>query len=31
MAEDVDFPLYRLAVFEISESFFEEIRARLQS
>jgi hypothetical protein len=31
LAEAVAFPLYRLAVFEIPQSFFEIIRARLQS
>jgi hypothetical protein len=31
LAEAVAFPLYRLAVFELPKSFFEIIRARLQS
>jgi hypothetical protein len=31
MADAVSFPLYRLAVFEIPESFFEIFRARLQA
>jgi len=31
LVEAVAFPLYRLAVFEIPESFFEIIRAHLQS
>ncbi len=30
LAEAVAFPLYRLAVFEIPQVFFEVIRARLQ-
>lgn len=31
LAEAAAFPLYRLAVFELPKSFFEIIRARLQS
>ncbi len=31
LAEAVSFPLYRLAVFELPEPFFEIIRARLQA